>query len=159
VLITVGRTGNDGTTDTVKVDTGDGSVPALPILPPEITNPGNSNAGAPGDYTSTSKTLTFGPGVLTQSFSVPIPDDNVFESPELFHVALSAGTGAGSVPLPGPLSDAYVVILDNDVQQNWTVGVTQQPPASAQVGDTVTVKATISVDPGASALHVTSLAS
>ena len=159
VTITVGRTGNDGTTDTVTVETGDGSIPALPTLPPEITDPAHSNAVAPGDYTATSKTLTFPPGVLTQTFSVPIIDDNLSESPELFHVALSAGTGAGSVPLPGPLSDAYVVILDNDSPQSWNASVTQQPPASAHVGDTVTVKATISVDAGADDLTVNSLTS
>ena len=160
VTITVGRSGNLGTTDTVKVETGDGSIPSLPTLPPEITNPGNSNAMQPGDYTETSKTLTFGPNDIAKSFQVPITDDNVQEDPELFHVSLSSGSGAGSVPAPGPLADTYVVILDNDgPAQDWHAAVTQQPPASAEVGDTVTVKATISVDAGASNLDVTSLSS
>ncbi|HEY4347551.1 MAG TPA: Calx-beta domain-containing protein [Gaiellaceae bacterium] len=159
VTITVGRSGNAGTTDTVDVATGDGSIPALPLLPPEITDPANSNAVAPGDYTDTSETLTFPPGVLTQTFSVAINDDSLQESPELFHVSLSSGTGAGTVPLPGPLSDAYVVILDNDTPQDWHATVSQQAPASAQVGDTVTAKASISVDAGADDLSVTSLAS
>ena len=39
VLITVERTGSDGTSDSVEVQTGDGSTPALPVLPPEITDP------------------------------------------------------------------------------------------------------------------------
>ena len=45
---------------------------------------------------------------------MPIVDDNIAESPELFHVSLSSAKGAGTTALPGPLSEAYVVILDND---------------------------------------------
>ena len=60
-----------------------------------------------------------------ETFTVPITDDMVAEAPELFHVSLSDPSGAGSVPPPGPLSDAYVVILDNEAPaQGWHVAVT-----------------------------------
>jgi hypothetical protein len=89
-------------------------VPSLPLLPPEITNPGNSNAVQPGDYTETDNTLTFAPGQMSHTFTVPIVDDSVPEDPELFHVSMSNVSGAGANLLPGPLSQSYVVILDDD---------------------------------------------
>ena len=120
VTISVTRTGNNGTADSVEVQTGDGSTPDIPTLPPAITNPGNSNATTPADYTAVDKTLLFPPGVPTETFTVPIVDDNVHEDPELFHVSLSSSSGAGSTALPGPLSEAYVVILDNDTPPSVT---------------------------------------
>jgi hypothetical protein len=114
VTISITRTGSNGTADSVEVTTGDGSTPDIPGLPAEISNPANSNATAPADYTAVDKTLLFPPGVPTETFTVPIVDDNVVEDPELFHVSLSSASGAGSTALPGPLSEAYVVILDND---------------------------------------------
>ena len=158
--ITVTRSGNDGTSDSVEVTSGDGSTPALPTLPPQITNPANSNAVAPGDYTAIDKTLTFPPGATTKTFTVPIVDEHVTQDSKLFHVSLSSSTGAGASLLPGPASEAYVVILYNDgAPQGWSVSTDQQPPASAQVGDTVTVQAKITVGAGPSGLSVASLAS
>ncbi|MDT4951197.1 MAG: hypothetical protein QOJ37_3792, partial [Pseudonocardiales bacterium] len=134
VTITVGRSGNLGTSDQVEVTTGDGSTPDLPLLPPEITNPGNSNATAPADYTAVDKTLVFPPGVPIETFTVPIVDDNVVEDPELFNVSLSNASGAGTTALPGPLSKSYVVILDNDADTT-APGVTVEQ-AAGQVDPT-----------------------
>jgi len=160
VTITLHRSGNLGTTDTIAYETGDGSTPDLPLLPDEIKNPANSNATQPGDYTQTTGSLTFPPGVATKTFNVPITNDATAESPEIFHVAISSKSGAGSVALPGPLSEAYVVILDDDAPpQNWHVNVSTPPPATAQVGDTVTVGYTVSVDVGTQNLSVTSVGS
>jgi Calx-beta domain-containing protein len=64
------------------------------------------------DYTATSGTLTFGPGVTSQTFDVPIVDDQVAESFETFNVALSnAGPLGTHVGSPGT---AVVGITDND---------------------------------------------
>jgi hypothetical protein len=97
--------------------------------------------------------------VLTQTFTVDITDDAAPEGPEAFHISLSAHSGAVSVPGPGPLSYAYVEILDNDgATQDWSA-TNSQSPGSSQVGDHVTVKTLLSVDAGAADLHVTSLGS
>jgi hypothetical protein len=63
------------------------------------------------------------------------------------------------------LASSLVVILASatsaraDITQDWQVAVTGQPAASTPVGSTVTVQATISVDPGAHDLSVNSLSS
>ena len=65
----------------------------------------NGTATAPSDYTSTSGTLTFTPGTLTQTISVPIINDTIYEGSETFNVILSGpsnatistGTGVGTI--------------------------------------------------------------
>jgi Calx-beta domain len=57
----------------------------------------DSDAIAPEDYTTTSGTLTFGPGVTSQTFNIPIVADGVPESEERFLVLLSNPTGGAVV--------------------------------------------------------------
>ncbi|MDD2932603.1 MAG: Calx-beta domain-containing protein [Methylotenera sp.] len=65
----------------------------------------NGTATAGSDFTSTSGSLTFAPGVITQTITVPIADDTLFEGNESFNVVLSApsnatiavGTGVGTI--------------------------------------------------------------
>src|SRR5262249_14169352 len=56
----------------------------------------NGTATAPADYTAVTKTLTFGPGVRTQTVSIPIVNDTLIEGNETFDVRLTslALTGA-----------------------------------------------------------------
>jgi len=56
------------------------------------TGDGTANAG--NDYTAQSGTLTFAPGVISQSISVPISNDNIDEPNETFTLSLSAAVGA-----------------------------------------------------------------
>jgi subtilisin family serine protease len=56
------------------------------------TTDGTATAGS--DYTSTSGTLTFNPGVTTQAISVPVLNDTVAESDETFTVTLSVPVNA-----------------------------------------------------------------
>ncbi len=79
VTITVTRTGGDEGTVTVNYATTDGS------------------ATAPADYTETSGTLTFGPGVTEQTFTVPILQDMVPEANESFTITLSGPTGGATL--------------------------------------------------------------
>jgi len=68
-------------------------------------------ANAPGDYTSTSGTLSWGDGDLTpRTITVPIIDDTVHEGNESFFVRLSNPQGLGL----GVAPSEYVVITDND---------------------------------------------
>ncbi len=65
----------------------------------------NGTAIAPGDYLSTSGTLTFNPGVTTQTVTVQVVGDAVIEANETFTVVLSnatnatiaGGTGTGTI--------------------------------------------------------------
>jgi hypothetical protein len=61
---------------------------------------GASGATAGSDYTAVSGTLTFNPGVTTQTISVPITNDAAAESNEIFTVKLSGPRNAtlGKVP-------------------------------------------------------------
>ncbi|OYY49059.1 MAG: hypothetical protein B7Y48_07685 [Methylophilales bacterium 28-44-11] len=65
----------------------------------------NGTATVGSDYTSTTGSLTFAPGVITQTITVPIINDTTAESSETFNVVLSApsnatiatGTGVGTI--------------------------------------------------------------
>ena len=55
---------------------------------------GNGTATAGADYTGQAGSLTFAPGVTSQTISVPILDDNLAEAAETFTVTLSAAVNA-----------------------------------------------------------------
>ena len=70
----------------------------------------NGTATAPADYTATSGTLTFGPGVTTQSFTIPIVEDTIAEAAETFTVALTGPTGGAALGT----ATATITITDNE---------------------------------------------
>ena len=81
----------------------------------------DGTATAPADYTAvgtpTTATLTFLPGVLSQSFTVPIINDGILESPETVMLTLSNERTnppqANRVAVAGT-NPAVLTILDND---------------------------------------------
>ncbi|MCU1358338.1 MAG: outer rane adhesin like protein [Acidimicrobiales bacterium] len=158
VTVTVLRTGSNGTTDTVGYETVDGIIPDIPI-PVDITDP--LPATQPDDYTMKSGTLTFAPGDTTKTVTIDITDDATAEQLfEVFRVSLKDPTGAGSLALPGPLNQAYVGIIDDDgPAQDWHVAIDTEPPASADVGDSVPVTYSVSTDMGTDDLAVSAVAS
>ena len=72
----------------------------------------SGTATAPGDYVATSGTLTFAPGVTSQTITIATLDDAVVEGSEFFTVTLASPTPAGT-SLGSP-SSATVTITDND---------------------------------------------
>ena len=60
----------------------------------------NSTAVQPGDYTTTSGTLTFTPGQVTKTVSVPVVGDVLDEIDETFFVNLSGPTNATIADTP-----------------------------------------------------------
>jgi len=70
----------------------------------------NGTAVQPGDYTSTSGTLTFNPGETSKPINVPIIDDAAAELSEDFTVTLSGPTNA---TLGSPTTFTYT-IFDNE---------------------------------------------
>lgn len=71
----------------------------------------NNTATAGSDYTATSGTLTFNPGVAALDFTVPILDDASDEPNELVNLTLSNPTNGAALGTP---STATLEIGDND---------------------------------------------
>ena len=97
------------------------------------TSDGAATAG--GDYTSTSGSLTFNPGDLTQTFTIPILSDSVDENNETFTVTLSSPSNAGLSS-----STATMTITDDDAAPTVSLG----DLTSAEVAGTVNLVATLS---------------
>jgi hypothetical protein len=97
--LTVRRTGNTSGTVSVQYSTA------------------NLTATAGADYAATAGVLTFGPGEISKTFTVPIFDDPNSEGDEAFMATLSSPTGGAVVGGP---SSAQVAIVDDESSR--TVG-------------------------------------
>ncbi|MBT9143589.1 MAG: hypothetical protein DDT29_01997 [Dehalococcoidia bacterium] len=73
----------------------------------------DGTATAPGDYTVASGTLTFDPGVTSQSFTVTILNDDLVEGDETLNLTLSNPTNAvlGTPPV------AVLTIIDDEMPE------------------------------------------
>jgi parallel beta-helix repeat protein len=93
--INVTRTGNTDATTTVNYSTSDGT------------------AHAGQDYTTTVGSLTFAPGEVLKTFSVPVLDDALIEGIETVNLKLTTG---GGVPVVGSQSTATLAIMDEPTE-------------------------------------------
>ncbi len=83
--------GNNGTTNAAFAVT----LSAVSSQPVTVTYAtANGSAVAPSDYTAATGTLTFAPGVTSQTINVSVAGDTVIEPDETFTVTLSAPTKA-----------------------------------------------------------------
>ncbi len=95
----------------------------LPVTVNYTTSDGNALAGI--DYTASTGTLTFAPGVTSETIRIPILDDTTTEPTETFAVNLSnpvaatiaVGQGIGSILDNDPFTKFYVV---NDASTDRT---------------------------------------
>ncbi len=76
----------------------------------------DGTATQPADYTSTSGTLTFNPGITEQTISVPIATDSIDETDETFTVTLSSPTNAAILD-----GTAVGTIVDDDGLPTLTI--------------------------------------
>jgi len=141
VSVTEGNTGTTNATFTVTLS----GASALPATVAYATANGTATAGS--DYLSTSGTLTFAPGVTTQTVVVPVVGDTLNEANETFFVNLSgAGNatiadsqGVGTVvnddPVPSLGINDVSVTEGNTGTLNAVFTVTLSPTS----GQTVTV--------------------
>ncbi len=92
------------------------------------TMDGTALAGS--DYITTSGTLTFTPGVTSQTFSVPILDDEIDEPAETVSLALS---GPFQLLFGAPVTAVLTIFDDNDapVTANDAFTVTEDSQANA----------------------------
>jgi hypothetical protein len=72
----------------------------------------DGTAKKPGDYTSTSGTLSWSDGdTASQTFDIPVIDDNVYEQSETVNLTLSSPLGGAKL---GAQSTAVLTIIDNE---------------------------------------------
>ncbi len=104
----------------------------------------DGTATQPGDYTLSSGTLVFGPGVASRTFAVPIVHDAVVEGDETVLVRL---TGAGGGAAVGEPSQAVLTIVSDSPKVQFgsaaytvaesapkaTITVRRLPPTAAAV--------------------------
>ncbi len=131
----------DGNTVTITVtrSSGDGAVSASYTT-------ADGTAVAPGDYFSTAGTVNFADGQTSQTFTVPINDDSLFEGNENFSVTLSAPTGGATLGTP---STATVTIVDNDTAP--TVQFSSSTYSVNENGGTANLTVTLSAASGVAA--------
>ena len=109
------------------------------------TSDGSAIAGT--DYTATSGTLTFAPGVTSQTITVPVSGDTTSEPAETFNVTLSSPVNAtvGTAVGTGTIADddsAPVLAVNNVSAAEGNTGTTTftfDVTLSAPSGQTVTV--------------------
>ena len=74
----------------------------------------DGTATAPGDYTTTTRTLTFAANVTTTNVVIPIANDTLAEGPEQFIVNLSNPQPSYAGAAIGTVGNAVVEIADNE---------------------------------------------
>ena len=95
----------------------------------------DTSAAAGADYTAASNTLSFAPGVTSQSVSVIILDDSAQEGTETLAINLSNATGGATI------TDAQgvVTILDDDGSADLTIADVSASEASGSAIATVSL--------------------
>ena len=107
------------------------------------TSDGTATAGT--DYTAAGGTLTFAPGVTTQTFTVSITGDTIDEANETIALALSAPSNATL----GATDAATLTITDDDAPP--TVQFNAATYTVAEGGGSATITATLSAASGLTA--------
>ena len=96
MTVTEGNSGTANATFTVSLSAASGQTVTVNYATADGT------AVAPGDYTAGSGTLTFTPGVTTQTITVPVNGDTLGEANETFFVNLSGPSQRHDPGRPGP---------------------------------------------------------
>jgi uncharacterized repeat protein (TIGR02543 family) len=97
----------NGTSATVTVSRVNGSSGSVTVN--YATSNGTATAGS--DYTAATGILTFAAGVISQTFTIAIADDQSVESSETINLTLSSPTGGATLGSP---TSAVLTIADND---------------------------------------------
>ena len=97
---------------------------------------GTATAGS--DYAAASGTLTFGPGEVGKTFTVPVTSDSAYEGNETFQVTLSNPGGGASIGSP---AGATVTITDDDAAPAGPGNLPAPPAASDTTAPKLTLAA------------------
>jgi len=123
-----------------------GSV-TVDVLRPDGTSGGvsvdyataNGSATAASDYTAKSGTLSFGVGVTSLTFTVPITGDTLDEADEDFTVSISNPTGGAVLGSP---TTATVTVTDDDTAGTLAFSLAAYKVSEAGAKATITVSRT-----------------
>jgi hypothetical protein len=129
-VISVKRTGPTSAPLTVDYSMADGSV---------------SPATAGADYVSSSGTLSFPKGAVSQAFTVTLLPDTLVEGDETVDLHLqnvSAGAAIGTAPGAAATGAAVLTIKDNDAQQRLQFSATSYNVSESSPKAVITVKRT-----------------
>ncbi len=107
----------------------------------------DDTASAGTDYVAQNGTLTFAPGVVSQSFSVPLLNDSASECNESVRLRLFNSTGGGNATVLCAETDVLLTIADDDGPYSGATQLISQntntPPAS---GNGFSTQPTVSAD-------------
>ena len=118
VNITVNRTGGSDGSVSVKYATSNGT------------------AAAGSDYTAAGGTLTFADGQTSNTFTVAVIDDTVYDGDKTVNLTLSNVTGGAAL---GTQNTAVLTITDNEVAQPGTLAFSSGTYSVAEDGTSVTI--------------------
>ncbi|MDF2986191.1 MAG: hypothetical protein K0R50_1701, partial [Eubacterium sp.] len=118
VNITVNRTGGSDGSVSVKYATSNGT------------------AAAGTDYTAASGTLTFADGQTSNTFTVAVADDTVYDGDKTVNLTLSNATGGATL---GAQKTAVLTITDNEVAQPGTLAFSSSTYSVAEDVTSVTI--------------------
>lgn len=104
VSVTEGNSGTVDATFTITLSAASAQIVTVNVIP------SNGSSRSPGDYTAGGVRLTFAPGEISKSFSVPVKGDLLDETNETFFVILSSSINATVARGRG-----VGTILDDDV--------------------------------------------
>ncbi|MEP1080015.1 Ig-like domain-containing protein [Leptolyngbya sp. PL-A3] len=143
VILTEGDAGTQNATFTVTLSAPSGQTVTVNYAT------SNGSAVAPSDYTTTTGTLTFAPGVSTQTITVPVLGDTLDEANETFNVTLTSssnativdGAGVGTITDNDPIPTVSFTTATQSGGEGSTLTITLQ--LSALSGQDVTVPFTL----------------
>lgn len=92
----------------------------------------DGSASAPSDYQARSGTLTFAPGITSQTISVPVNGDIIDESDETFFVELMSATNASIADLEG-----IATIADDDAPTAFGLSINDVSVTEGNLGTTM----------------------
>ena len=126
----------NGTSAIITVARTDGSFGTVGVS--YASSDGSATAGS--DYTATSGTLSLSNGVLSDSFTVAILDDTIYEGNESLNLTLSNPTGGASL---GAQSGAVLTIIENNpLPPSSSLQFDMASYTVAEDGVTATIKVT-----------------
>lgn len=120
--------GEDGGSATIQVTRSVGTAGTVRV--DFATSNGSASGGS--DFANTSGTLTFGPGVASQQFTVPINDDGTPEGDETVNLTLTNPSGGAILGAP---ATATLTIIDDDTP-SITPGTLQFSAANYSAAET-----------------------
>jgi Ca2+-binding RTX toxin-like protein len=103
----------------------------------------NGTAAEPDDYNSDPIVVNFADGQTTQTFTIPIVDDDLVEGNETINLKLSNPTGGATL---GTQDEAVLNIVDNDVENPITPGFLAFSAANFSVNENGTPVTSLTVN-------------